>query len=119
MKLQDAYVAETGAYIGDWSKIGYQAPGATSSTATTGTTSNFTYEQAGSYTDNTAQLTSSAIEVWKATNLLKLNDCAGSAANWGLKVTGGTSGTYTWSTHMGTNCDLLTPSFKNLGTTTY
>lgn len=119
VKLQDAYVAETGAYIGDWSKIGYQAPGATSSTATTGTTSNFTYEQAGSYTDNTAQLTSSAIEVWKATNLLKLNDCAGSAANWGLKVTGGTSGTYTWSTHMGTNCDLLTPSFKNLGTTTY
>lgn len=117
VKLQDAYVAETGAYIGDWAKIGYQAPG--SVTGTTSQTSNFKYEQDGSYNQATAQLTGSAIQVWKATNLLKLNDCAGSAANWALNVTGGTSGQYTWGTHMGANCSVLTPSFQSLGTTTY
>ena len=119
VKLQDAYVAETGAYIGNWEKIGYQAPGATGTTATEGSTSNFKYEQKGSYTDKTAALGTDNIEVWNATNLLKLNDCAGSTANWKLAVAGGSSGTYTWKTQMGTNCDVLTPSFANLGTTTF
>ena len=117
IKLQDAFVAETGAYFGDWTKIGYQAPGS-------GETSNFKYEQPSgtTYVGGTASLSSSGAETWQATNVLKLNDCAGSAANWALKIVGGgasSNGQYTWYTHMGSKCDVLTPSFSNLGTSTY
>jgi len=117
VKLQDAYVAETGAYIGSFIKIGYEVPGKKSETL--GETTNFKYEEVGTYVDGTAALGTSATLVWQATNLLKLNDCAGSAANWQLNVTGGSSGQYTWGTHQGTSCDALTPNFKNLGTTTF
>lgn len=121
VKLQDAFVAETGAYYGGWAKIGYQAPGASAANATTGSTSNFTYDQAGTYdqTDNTAALGTSFVAVWQATNLLKLNDCAGSAANWKLGIKGGSSGQYEWATYQHANCSVLTPSFKSLGTTTF
>ena len=93
VKLQDAFVAETGAYIGDWTKIGYQAPG-------NGQTSNFTYaDPKTDYVNNTAELGTSGAITWGATNLLKLNDCAGSAANWTLKIVGSGSGQYNWHTH--------------------
>ena len=119
VKLQDAYVAETGAYYGNWEQVGYQAPGAASTSATVGETSNFKFEQAGTYVNKTQALNTSFVAVWKATNLLKLNDCAGNTANWALGIKGGTSGQYEWATHQGSSCDLLTPSFKNLGTATF
>ena len=117
MKLQDAFVAEIGAYYGSFTKIGYEVPG--KQTAVLGQTSNFKYDQQGTYVAETASLGDDAATVWQATNLLKLNDCAGDAANWQLAVTGGSSGQYSWSTHMGDNCDALTPNFANLGTSTF
>ena len=117
VKLQDAYVAETGAYYGSFTKIGYEVPG--KQTDVLGQTSNFKYEQKGTYVAGTASLGDDAATVWQATNLLKLNDCAGDAANWQLAVTGGSSGQYSWSTHMGPSCDALTPNFANLGTSTF
>ena len=118
VKLQDAYVAETGAYYGQFATIGYEVPGTKSSNNTVGTTSNFKFEQQGSYdaTQGTASLTASSVLVWQATNLLKLNDCGGNNANWKLYIKGGTGGQYGWENEMGTNCDVLTPSFKNFGT---
>ena len=118
VKLQDAYVAETGAYYGQFATIGYEVPGTKSSDNTVGTTSNFKFEQQGSYdaTQGTASLTASSELVWQATNLLKLNDCGGNNANWKLYIKGGTGGQYGWENEMGTNCDVLTPSFKNFGT---
>lgn len=112
VKLQDAYVAETGAYYGNFTKIGYEMPGKN------GLTSNFQYAQEGTYdaTNGTAAFTSSAVDVWSATNLLKLNDCAGNAKNWKLGISqasGTTNGQYNWKVTMGTNCDALTPSFSN------
>ena len=126
MKLQDAYVAETGAYIGNWNKIGYSVPGEkkapsgnNAQTGNTGTTTNFIYTEAtggATWADGTAELPSTAADLWTATNKLKLNDCAGNAANWALGLKKGTTGgEYTWTTRMGTNCDMLTPNFSNLG----
>ena len=133
VKLQDAYVAETGAYLGNWDKIGYSVPGNKSAgtagqTGTTGTTTNFIYTEGNAgltFADGTASLGTSAptTHLWSAKNILKLNDCIGDQENWGLAayLTSATAsgGQYKWITHEGSNCDALTPNFKNLGSGTY
>lgn len=94
MKLQDAFVAETGAYYGSWTAIGYtigQKSATCNNTACTGETNNFTFAQAGSYdaSKNTAALSGSDVKVWTANNKVKLNDCTqGStgAENWKLEI---------------------------------
>lgn len=111
VKLQDAFVAESGAYYGDFGKIGYQAPGQN------GSTTNFTYaDPKTDYVSGTASLTTSNVDTWQATNKIKLNDCAGNAANWKLGVSqaeSSTQGQYKWTATVGANCDVLTPNFNN------
>lgn len=112
MKLQDAFVAETGAYYGSFTKIGYEMPGKN------GLTGNFQYASEGTFdaTHGTAAFTASNVDVWSATNQVKLNDCAGNAKNWKLGISqasGQTNGQYTWKVTMGANCDALTPSFSS------
>ena len=126
MKLQDAFVAETGAYYGSWNAIGYTigTKSATCNhTACTGETNNFTFAQAGSYDDNkqTATLGSSPVKIWTANNKVKLNDCtqgASGSENWTLQVqTAGTTtsaGEYQWIATASVNCKALTPNFESI-----
>ena len=125
MKLQDAFVAETGAYYGSWNAIGYTigTKGATcNNTACTGTTNNFDFAQAGSYDANkqTASLGTSAQKVWTANNKVKLNDCnkgASNAENWKLEIkqaSGSTAGEYQWVATAAADCKALTPNFESL-----
>ena len=126
VKLQDAFVAETGAYYGSWNAIGYTI-GTKGSTcdhsACTGTTNNFEFAQAGTYDSDkqTASLTSSPVKIWTANNKVKLNDCtqgASGSENWTLQVqTAGTTtsaGEYQWIATASTNCKALTPNFESI-----
>ncbi|MBR1745910.1 MAG: hypothetical protein IJ734_08070 [Fibrobacter sp.] len=107
MKLQDAYIAETGTGIGGFGKIGYEIPAST----------NFTY---GGYTDKTSsELSSGKTDAWDATAKATLNDCvsgkwqldisantsSGGSATYIPKLTGGPTG----------DCAALTPNFCNIG----
>ena len=121
MKLQDAFVAESGAYYGSWNKIGYIIGSGTACVAAGGcvrTTSNFEFsEEKDGYVSGTSDLPTSAEVTWAAKNVAKLNDCA-IGKNWQLsisKATGNTQGEYSWTVTMGDNCDGLTPNFGNLG----
>ncbi|MCF0224829.1 MAG: hypothetical protein HUK20_11220 [Fibrobacter sp.] len=125
MKLQDAFVSETGAYYGSWNVIGYTAPGQTAkgtNASATGTTANFKYEQAGTYDADkqTAALSNSDVKVWAASNLIKLNDCPADE-NWTVSIKSGSatagSVTYTpgYNTNNKDNCKPLTASFDNIG----
>ena len=115
VKLQQAYVSEA-ANIGDWSQIGYTAPG------TNGTTSNFTYSQPTTgWTDNTVELARGMNDAWGASNITKLNDCA-QGKNWTVSVAAGTSGSasgeaiFTATVASGNgDCKALTPNFENIG----
>ena len=115
MKLQQAYVSEA-ANIGDWSQIGYAAPG------TNGTTSNFTYSQPTTgWKDHTVELASGMEDAWGASNITKLNDCA-QGKNWTVSVAAGTSGSasgeaiFTAAVATATgDCKALTPNFENIG----
>lgn len=59
MKLQQAYISEAVA-IGNWQIIGYKGPGE-SKTITSSATTNFTYQDNGSYTDSKAKLGSTKV----------------------------------------------------------
>ena len=130
VKLQDAYVAESGAYYGSWKKIGYSvgtmdATNCTVTGACTSTTNNFNFSQgAAMASEGTAVLPTSATVAWQASNKTKLNECDGSAGtawNWQLKIktaSSGTAGEYAWVTSEATGCSELTPNFRNLGTET-
>ena len=107
IKLQDAYVAETGVYYGSWRLIGY----------TMANSSNFNYS--GTVSDKTS-ISEAATYAWKAEAQATLNEC--SSGVWGLDIaansatggsviyqatiTGGTTG----------NCLPLTPNFGALDT---
>ena len=118
VKLQDAFVAETGAYYGSWNKIGYIIGSGEACVAAGGCTretSNFTFsEEKSGYVNGTAAMGSSQA-TWAAQNKLKLNDCT-SAKNWQLKLeqaSSSTQGEYTWEAV--NTCSELTPNFGNLG----
>lgn len=127
MKLQDAFVAETGAYYGSWNKIGYTAPGqstAGTASAASGQTANFKYEQVGTYdaSQQTADIPASGSgqQVWKASNLIKLNDCP-AAENWNIMLEAGSTaaGAIKYTAYYldanKTNCSPLTAAFENIG----
>ena len=115
MKLQQAFVSETGSQYGNFTIIGYSAPGKNSATT------NFTYTNPGTYTSNTAALPSSATAAWTATPNVKLNDCAsGSGSHWDVKVmkagTGSAADAVEFSASVtGSGCEELTPSFSKIG----
>lgn len=107
VKMQQAYISEAMA-IGNWTIIGYKAPG------TGNKTTNFTY--AGFMTDgtgNTVALSTSTVG-WQAGNNAKLNDCNIGADNWKVTVVGtegASEGTFTSTT----SCTDLTPTFHTIG----
>ena len=112
VKLQDAFVAENGVYVGNWTKIGYNMPGS----------NNFTYteEELSGGTTDLATLTSDK-KGWGAKNNAKLNDCV-KDSQWVIKLkansTGAANGNpiaYTAEVPSATGCDALTPNFEKIG----
>ena len=108
MKLQDAYVAEKGTYIGSWKAIGYADPASTV----------FTYTGFNSGAD--IALSTGKDVAWSAAAKAALNDCqsgsvwtldvsqngsTGGAAVYTPKLTGGPTG----------DCAALTPNYCNIG----
>lgn len=112
VKLQQAYISEAVA-IGNWQIIGYKGPGE-SKTITSSATTNFTYQDNGSYTDSKAKLGSTKVEGWSASNVTKLNDC-NNTKKWTVKVSkaDGSEGDATFEAE--TNCTDLTPNFSKIG----
>ena len=121
VKLQDAYISEVGYAMGNWAKIGYQAPG------NAGSTTNFNYKEAtaaAAWTGGTVTLPASSGTAqlgWAGLNKANLNDCTGDGAtvNWAVAVKAGTNGgTAQYATFVNTanKCDALTANFDALGT---
>jgi len=108
IKLQDAYVSETGVYYGGWGIIGYEMKNS----------SNFNYD---GYTGNDkTSITTAKTYAWKATAQATLNSCASGV--WGLDIeanssTGG-SVLYSATVTGGSTgaCITLTPNFGALDT---
>lgn len=121
MKLQNAYIAETGDKLGNWFLIGYKGPGdvttaGSKTTAETSTSTNFVYtgEIAGS-----VALSTTGVTGWKAANKAKLNDCAGDGSttyHWTIKVASGSAaGEATYTPNIDSpDCEVLTPSFASI-----
>ena len=90
VKLQDAFVAEQGLYVGSWTKIGYIGPGTKNDDGTTSTTT-FTYSDPGLSAGTTKIEGLSATAGWQATNAAtKLNDCM-IGAKWQVKIAQGST----------------------------
>ena len=111
IKLQDAYVSETGVYYGTWETIGYKMDNST----------NFNY---GGYktsgTDVKTSITTAKTGAWTAAAVATLNDCQ--SGQWGLNIkanssTGG-SVVYEATVTGGAtgNCISLTPNFAAFDT---
>jgi len=104
VKLQDAFIAENGNVIGQFSKIGYEMP---------------TNGKAFKYTDKvsaaTVDLTASLADAWEGESIVALNNCA-SGSKWNLQAkTSSTGNGASWTASItGTNCDALTPRFTDL-----
>lgn len=112
MKLQQAYISEAVA-IGNWQIIGYKGPGE-SKTITSSATTNFTYQDNGTYTDSKAELGDDEVEGWSASNVAKLNDCD-DAKNWTVTVKKATGSEGDATFTAATNCTDLTPNFSKIG----
>ena len=117
VKLQDAYVAESGIYVGNWKTIGYNMPGS----------NNFTYAQGNTTAATTALKNLNAQSGWTATNNAKLNDCAAGSV-WTITIaeagtddaSKGSPITYDATTPAKGNgdtsdCAALTPNFTKIG----
>jgi len=108
VKLQDAFIAENGDYMGNFTSIGYEMQ----------STTTFTY--ASAITAQTVALASTN-DAWKATSNVALNNCA-SGSKWSLALakssTGnGASWTASYTPASGAteaDCSVLTPRFKDL-----
>ena len=116
MKLQNAYIAETGDQLGNWFLIGYKGPGdvttaGSKTTAEVSASTNFIYT--GEF-DGSVALSDGGVG-WKAANKAKLNDCDGDGTdfNWTITIAQGSAAgeaTYTPAVP-DANCEVLTPSF--------
>ena len=112
VKLQDAYVAESGVYVGNWITIGYNMPGS----------NNFGYDDQDLKGGTTELATMTADKVgWTETNKAKLNDCV-KDSKWTISLkanaTGAANGNpiaYTAAVPTATGCDALTPNFTKIG----
>jgi len=119
VKLQDAYVSETGLYIGNWKAIGYTMNAQTAA---------FTYSDETGIAANalSGAIPTAASKAWAATTKVGLNDCS-TGSQWALYVTKGTNGNgLKWDAaikggaatsgvnDMDATCSVLTPQFINL-----
>lgn len=116
VKLQDAFVAESGTYVGNWTMTGYNMP----------QSNNFIYT--GAIETNTLALSGlQATEGWSATNTAKLNDCPANS-KWSISVAEastenaakGSPIAYTAAIPAAQNgstsdCSQLTPNFTSIG----
>lgn len=113
IKLQDAYISETGINIGNWKAIGYNMANS----------SNFTYaDKETGYALNSVALNTGTTNSWTATSIATLNDCP-AASVWGISVSqnGSTGGSALYdaaitTTGTKTDCEILAPSYVKLDT---
>lgn len=115
VKLQDAYISETGTGIGDWKLIGYKM----------NSTNNFKYYEGntenGEIAGASVLLANGKNTAWKASNIGALNDCK-AGGTWVLNILANTSsgGSAVYDGVISSNdCAVLTPSFQNIQTGTY
>ena len=115
VKLQDAYVAEVGDYVGSWKYIGYNMPASNNFKYFDGSTEGL------NATASSAALATGLTPGWKASNKGALNDCAANGT-WQINVAGNANkgGVVVYNLTVSSNdCAVLTPNFKNLATGTY
>jgi prepilin-type N-terminal cleavage/methylation domain-containing protein len=112
LKLQDAYVSESNK-IGNWTLIGYVAPGASSASDASPSTTNFQYYGSGMFASGVADI-DDMDDAWVAKNIPALNDCAADAGKWHIDIKANTNGNSV-SYDAQTNCAQLTPSFTKIG----
>ena len=120
VKLHQAYMTEYGRN-NIWDSIGYTPPGQVSGTllAKKGTSTYFEYSQEGASTGAGA----ANVGVWKGTNPTSAlgNGCG--VGGWGATLTYAANATesdmptYAWTGSNTTDCEKLTPNFKDLGKT--
>ena len=112
VKLQDAYVSESNK-LGTWTLVGYVAPGASTASDASPSTTNFTYY--GTIAAET-EISSgvSANNAWVAQNRVALNDCAINTGNWHVDISTNSNGNSV-SYDAQTACTQLTPSFTKIG----
>ena len=102
VKLQDAYIAENGDWMGSFTDIGYEM----------GSTNVFTYTSSISAKSSLATKTGA----WSATSLSALNNCAKGKV-WQLDLyqsSTGNGAAWEAKTNDDTNCLILTPRFADL-----
>lgn len=108
VKLQDAFIAENGDFMGDFVAIGYEMTETTSFEYNNGIT-----PASGTHT---AVLGAQA-KAWQAKSKVALNDCA-KGTEWNLKVDKSSSGNGAkWEASYSaaeSKCSILTPRFKDL-----
>lgn len=100
-KIHQTYVVETD-NAGNFISIGYVLPGATKS-LNSGSSEYFTYN------DNNS---TAALGQWNAININKLNSCDGGTGTWHAEMK--SDGALTVTPPSSSDCELLTPNFKNL-----
>lgn len=117
IKLQDAFIQENDSLIGNWKRIGYIMP----------STANFNYFEGTTnvgdkgYSENhqPKKLSEGLDFAWVAGNKAALNDCKPDEywGQWRLSIKQGSSGLAAYSVDIpDSECESLTPSFKNLAT---
>lgn len=109
MKLQDAFISETGTNYGSWKFIGY----------TMKTSNNvFDYKELTLKDSETGVLSSSAAEVWQATPVAPLNECK-TTDTWKLAIKTASSGNGAGyvAKVSSDDCNVLVPGFGKLDET--
>lgn len=108
VKLQDAYIAENGDWMGGFTEIGYEM----------GNTTNFNYSSA--ITEKTSL--ASKDDAWTATSNSALNECI-KGSKWALNLAQSSTGNgAAWTTNaddgatggLSEDCKALTPRFTDL-----
>ena len=108
VKLQDAFVSESGTNYGSWKYIGYEMKDNTV----------FDYEEETLSEATTAAIPSSATDVWSATPKAALNDCQ-TSDNWKLQIKTAATGNGAGykAAVSSADCNVLVPGFGKLDET--
>ena len=113
VKLQQAYISEAGAVLGNYKVIGYSTPGEGN------ITTKFKYTEAPRTGDkNTVALTTTDIDnAWQAKSRVKLNDCdIGKIWSVSVKASDQNAGEEEFTAKVPSDeCEALTPSFTKIG----
>lgn len=114
IKLQDAYVSESNK-LGTWELVGYVAPGASTASQNSPSTTNFIYYGSISAATDISSGTD-VTNAWVAKNKPALNDCGAESGNWTIEIKGNSNGnSVSYVADVTAACEQLTPSFKKIG----